>query len=113
MFWVPLTQHCLLEAATEGRQISECEHSPDGSCARDGCTLLEGGSYKLDKGTVKAVGLPSLAFANFQWIDFATELLPSVISVPDEELLRPFDWVPAWHFLRRTAPPARAPCILG
>lgn len=107
-----MTQHCLLEG-TEGSQLLQCEHSPDGSCAHDGCRLIEGGSYKTDSGAVKLTPPSLLAFAYLHWIATAPEFAFSDVAIADEELSRPLNWVPAWQFVRRAAPPARAPSLLG
>jgi len=111
ILWVPITQHCLLEGA-EGNTI-RCEHSTNESCAHDGCRIIEEGSYKTDSGTVKLAPPSSLSFAWLYWIASAPELEFRDATIADEELSRPLNWVPTWQFVRRAAPPARAPSLLG
>lgn len=112
ILWVPMTQHCLLEAA-EGSGVLQCDHSTTGSCTHDGCRIIEEGSYKTDSGSVKLPPPSILTLACLYWIVSAPELEFRDPRIADEELSRPLNWVPAWQFVRRAAPPARAPSLLG
>lgn len=112
ILWVPITQHCLLEAA-HGSELLQCEHSTNGSCTHDGCRIIEEGSYKTDSSSVKLTPPSILTLACLYWIVSAPELEFRDVRIADEELARPLNWVPAWQFVRRAAPPARAPSLLG
>ncbi len=110
--WLPATEHCTLEAA--GFLIETC---PD-SCSntpgeKDGCDTVENGAYKLSGDTLKVpapdlfVCLCQLCLHQIQ-LDATRELvLPSAALYE-----RPRDWVPSWQFVRRAAPPSRAPTLL-
>lgn len=110
--WLPATEHCALEAA--GFLAETC---PDG-CAntpgeKDGCDTVENGFYKLSGDTLK-VPAPDLFACVCQLclhqiqLDATRELVPLPGAVFD----RPQDWVSTWNFVRRTAPPSRAPSLL-
>ena len=110
--WLPATEHCALEAA--GLLAETC---PDG-CAttsgeKDGCDTVENGAYKLSGNTLKIpapdlfVGACHFCFQQIQ-LDAMGELVP-----PSGALFeRPTDWVSTWQFVRRAAPPSRAPTLL-
>lgn len=110
--WLPATEHCALEAA--GFFAETC---PDG-CAgtpgeKDGCDTVENGAYKLSGDTLK-VPAPDLFVCVCQLclhqiqLDATRELVPSSAAL----YARPRDWVPSWQFVRRAAPPSRAPTLL-
>ena len=111
ILWVPITQHCLLEAADGS--VMQCDHAANASCGHDGCEIVEGGGYKTNSGTVKLPPPSLLAFAWLDWIANAQEIELRGATIADEELSRPLNWVPSWQFVRRAAPPARAPSLLG
>ena len=110
--WLPATEHCALEAA--GFFAETC---PDG-CAgtpgeKDGCDTVENGAYKLSGDTLKVpapdlfVCVCHLCLHQIQ-SDATFELVPAFGALHE----RPRDWVPSWQFVRRAAPPSRAPTLL-
>jgi hypothetical protein len=110
--WLPATEHCALEAA--GILTETC---PDG-CSntpgeKDGCDTVETGAYKLSGDTLK-VPAPDLFVclchicSHIVQFELTRDLLPSA-GVAFE---RPQDWVSSWNFVRRAAPPSRAPSLL-
>ena len=111
--WLPATLHCDLEAASlwdghEDHPAAACCSAGQG-CAHDGCDTLEGGAFRASDGTVRAP-LPDL-FCCFCLICTGTPaLLEPVATTPVPTIaVTARDWIPTWHFVRRTAPPSRAP----
>lgn len=110
--WLPVTQHCGLEAA--GLVSTCCDDdgcSSGQSCSKDDCVALESGLIRSTNGSVQ-VPAPvecacrdCLAFA-------AVALAPAREVLPPDRVYQPDDWVPIWSFVRRTAPPSRAPALL-
>ncbi len=90
---------------------TECEHAAADSCAKDGCNTLESGSYKL--GVVKTKAPAPTLHAPLFLVLMPTTLTVAVaeFGFTPEEFARPLDWVPSWQFVRRAAPPSRAPAI--
>lgn len=111
ILWVPMTQHCLLEAA--GNDVTQCDHAMQESCAHDGCGIVEGGGYQSKAGFMKLAAPALLLFACFLWAVSTPDLKPRESTITDEALARPLDWVPVWQFVQRAAPPARAPSFIG
>lgn len=109
-FWLPATEHCALEAA--GVIATLC-HDDGGaaaqSCADDGCATLESAHYRVTLHLVQAAPpvlqdhVAALALA------LASPTLALALEAAPPTPGRPVDWVPVWHFVRRTAPPSRAP----
>lgn len=110
--WLPATEHCALEAA--GVFAQTC---PDGcsstSDEKVGCDTVENGDYKLSGETLRVpapdlfVCVCHLCLQQIQ-LDATRELVP-----PSGALFeRPHDWVSSWQFVRRAAPPSRAPTLL-
>lgn len=107
-----MTQHCRLEAL--GFAVQQCDHAASGSCATDDCSALEGGSYKL--GAAK-IAITAPKFIDSFFVLPLTSVLqredPLFVDVCRNEEIRPLDWVPSWQFVRRAAPPSRAPSLLS
>jgi hypothetical protein len=110
--WLPATEHCALEAA--GLIKETC---PEGCAstteAKDGCDSVENGAYKLSGDALK-IPAPYLFVCACHFclvqiqLDATRELVP-----PSGALFeRPHDWVSSWQFVRRAAPPSRAPTLL-
>ncbi len=110
--WLPATEHCALEAA--GVLSNTCSDGcSDKPGQADGCDTVENGAYKLSGDTLK-VPAPDL-FACVCHLclhqiqsDATCELVPAFGALHE----RPRDWVPSWQFVRRAAPPSRAPTLL-
>lgn len=112
--WLPVTQHCNLEAV--GLIAQEC---PDGCTAgagqsKDGCGDLETGLYKVAGDLTKAPAPDLLACDLFLCVPLVNWVArPELIVTPLEASFeRPLDWVTTWNFVRRAAPPSRAPSLL-
>lgn len=110
--WLPATEHCALEAA--GLLAETC---PDGCAAtpggKDGCDTVENGGYKLSGDTLK-VPAPDLFICacNFCWIQIQLDATRELVPPSGALYERPHDWVASWQFVRRAAPPSRAPTLL-
>lgn len=112
--WLPATQHCTLEAA--GLITADAGHTDSDSCcdstercAQDGCDLVETGLVKTASASIK-VPAPALSVCLcFLCVQLA---LPASLDTPAVQVSasgHPRDWLPTWQFVRRAAPPARAP----
>lgn len=115
--WLPATQHCGLEAA--GLIAAEAQHASPAQCcdtstrcAHDGCNVIENGLIKpASEAKVLAPDLSGcLCFICLQLAQPGM-LDESALVVADPN--DPLDWVPIWQFMRRAAPLARAPSLLG
>ena len=110
--WLPATEHCALEAA--GFLAETC---PDGCAAtpgeKDSCDTVENGAYKLSGDTLK-VPAPDLftCACNFCWIQIQLDAKRELVPPSGALFERPHDWVSSWQFVRRAAPPSRAPTLL-
>lgn len=116
--WMPMTQHCGLEAA--GLVAAEVPHAASAPCcvsgdrcSHDGCEIVESG---LSKPSVEKISVSAPDFSvclNFLCLQLLSLDSPvdSVTSVSASG--RPLDWTPVWQFVRRAAPLARAPSQLG
>ena len=113
--WLPMTQHCGLEAA--GLLPAALEdndaHCSTKSGSEDGCDLVESGSYK-PAAHVRGVSAPAL-LPDFTAV--AQLFVPLVdptdfagFSVATSDLPPP--WVVTWQFEHRAAPPSRAPSLV-
>jgi hypothetical protein len=110
--WLPASEHCALEAA--GIFAETCSDGCASACAeKDGCDLVENGQYK-PSGEILKVPAPDLfvcgchsCLLRIQLNAARERVLPSGALVE-----RPRDWVPTWQFVRRAAPPSRAPTPL-
>lgn len=116
--WLPATQHCNFEAA--GLITAETGHpattaccDTDKPCADDGCTVVEDGVTK-PASALFAVPAPDLSlcvgFLVLQRSLLATLDAPAWQASAAEQ---PRDWLPVWPFVRRAAPMAQAPSLLG
>lgn len=111
--WVPLTQHCELEALGFIEKTCAPVASNEGhSCGGDSCNELENGGYKPSSDGIKVAAPHLLAFA----CAIRLNLAPVDPTVAEISLLptaeSPLDWVPSWQFVRRAAPPSRAPSLI-
>ena len=109
VLWLPLTQHCRMEAA--GVIATACESAHSHACANCGCGAVEDGGYKLDTASVKLPPPSILACLCYLCPPLEISLDISYREPAPESVDRPLDWVPSWQFVRRAAPPSRAPSI--
>lgn len=115
--WLPVTKHCMLEAAgfldvaSEAADASGCCVGSQ-PCADDSCEIVEQGLTATSVVTVKVLPAQYLATIDFLCVPTdaereAAEVSPQLIDALDQ----PLDWVPAWHFEHRAALPSRAPSL--
>lgn len=109
LLWVPLTKHCALEAA--GILAPQCSQTcSDGeACDGDACTQFENASYKLGTTLLKVPAPALLACARAIWIGPTPLEIASLEIIPPDAAEHPRGWVASWQFVRRAAPPSRAP----
>jgi hypothetical protein len=109
--WLPATLHCNLEAAdVVPRTCADACYSGD-KVSSDSCGVLEGGIAKAQSDAAKVSAPILLAGGPFIDLQIYVLLPPldSAKAVP--AFARPLDWVTTWHFVRRAAPPSRAPAL--
>ena len=110
--WLPATEHCALEAAGVLAQICP-EGCAANSDAKVGCDTLEEGQYRLADTTLKAPA-PDLFACMCQiclW-QIQSDMTRELVLQSAPPLERPQDWITTWNFVRRAAPPSRAPTTL-
>jgi len=110
--WLPVTQHCGIEAAGLVSTDHANGHTLDcrAECSCDSCPTVEDGNYRPSDSLVKVapLGEPACVFlVQITWLA-ACDTHP---LKPRESFDRPRDWVPNWTFVRRAAPPSRAPTL--
>ena len=109
VFWLAATQHCALEAA--GVWDGHCDNGGKACCTHDdqspddACKIVEGGSVRTVDFSI-AVPSPELQL----WLAtvFETDAARQPIGAAPPQAVA-LDWVPRWAFVRRAAPPSRAP----
>lgn len=112
VLWLPSTQHCNLMAA--GLIAGQCADGCATGSAQsgDGCRLLEGGLFKVAADVVKAPAPDLLACNCFLCVELIGLVEPiEVTLIPEASAERSLDWVKTWNFVRRAAPPSRAPSV--
>ncbi len=110
--WFPVTQHCNLEAV--GLLPLQCSNdcAPGQLGSNDGCDVVETGLAKVGTDVVKVPAPELLACACLIFL----HVTQSLADTGSTDLLtgtfeRPLNWVTTWHFVRRAAPPSRAPTL--
>ncbi len=109
--WLPATQHCALEAA--GLLTSTCADDCTNEANQpDGCAAVEDGLYKPASSLTK-VGAPNfhLGARGRCLACVEKQILFLHARAPHMAVELPRDWVPTWQFVRRAAPPSRAPSL--
>ncbi len=110
--WLPATHHCALEAVGLFSQTcaDNCANGENGPT--DGCGTVEDGAYKPSIDLVK-VPAPALLATVGHLCAFLAHVEPPCVTIisPGESFDRPRDWVSTWQFVRRAAPPSRAPTL--
>lgn len=111
--WVPLTQHCGLEAlGVLATHCSDAASTDSHGCAGDGCKQVENGGYKPSSGSIKVPAPQLLVCACALCLNLGPLNFPVLETAAAPSGGRPFDWVPSWLFVRRAAPPSRAPSLV-
>jgi hypothetical protein len=101
----------VLDIASQEATDSGCCVDPD-PCADDNCDVVEQGLRTPASASLKVPAAQLLATVGFLCVvqeAAAARELSHEWSVGVEP---PLDWVPAWHFERRTAHPPRAPSFV-
>lgn len=108
--WVPVTQHCELEAI--GLIANQCDsitHAEGHSCVGDACNQLESGAYKPTNGSLKAPS-PVLMACACVMCSGIVAVIPPAVELPSRIIVEPPPELrPTWRFVRRAAPLSRAP----
>jgi hypothetical protein len=124
--WLPAAQHCQLEAldliaahectgtGVGGAEEAHGKRSHEAPCAHENHNEIEGGAYSFSKDNTDAPApllSPCLCLTClYHFLGKAADTRPAeLLSPPPDHRKHPQDWVPAWTFARRAAPPPRAP----
>eukprot|EP01012_Entosiphon_sulcatum_P068033 TRINITY_DN9800_c1_g1_i1.p2 TRINITY_DN9800_c1_g1~~TRINITY_DN9800_c1_g1_i1.p2 ORF type:complete len:127 (-),score=3.89 TRINITY_DN9800_c1_g1_i1:86-466(-) len=109
--WLPVTQHCNLEAAGLIGKSHPAGSVPGKSETIDGCDLVKNSGFGAKEMKVPApVRLACACLLCVQDLPMPDSGRDAVLST--EAADRPLNWVTEWHFVRRAAPPSRAPTVL-
>jgi hypothetical protein len=112
LLWLPASAHCQLEFLS-GLEFLQCEtqapssHNPNEDCSN--CCAVEKSQCRVEHERL-TIPAPVLLPAPFAPVLSTTAALPAEVS-PDLRTLAPPELPQRWHFLTRTAPPARAPSL--
>lgn len=115
--WLPATQYCTLVAAGIVDETETCASAPvtdnNDRCSRDACNLFEAGVIKPASEVSKVIAPDLSACLCFICLRFvqpgSVDESTLMVSAPEH----PLGWESTWHFVRRAAPLARAPSVLG
>jgi len=109
--WFGAAHHCDAEIAFDLCDQAMCCTSPAG-CAQDGCETVESGDYRIAETNLKTPA-PILVWVSlFNAAAIETAAARPVVLASEKLTEWPLDWVPSWHFVRRAAPPSRAPSLV-
>lgn len=111
--WLTATQHCALEQANvlKNTCLANCATGQAGH--NDGCSTVEGYSYKLSGNTLKAPAPGLVQCMCFLCLHRAAleGLSEQSFSISDSSQ-QARNWIASWHFVRRGAPLPGAPSLL-
>lgn len=116
MVWLWASQHCTLEAAgllDHTPLAAACASQGDDHCGADNCDAVENGALRTTDASVQ-VAAPD-AICPDCWLCLALlapQGIPPVCFATAHAEDRAPQWVPAWHFARRTVQPSRAPSLI-
>lgn len=102
----------LLGAEADHKEFAACCDT-DGGCSHDGCNLVETGLIKIASSSLKVPAPDLSACLCFLCVQLS---LPDTLTAPISRVSaaeQPIDWLPTWQFVRRAAPLAQAPSLLG
>lgn len=103
----------MLDVASQEATDSGCcvDSEP---CADDNCEVVEQGMSAPSSNSLKVPAAQFVAIADFLCVPPGADREQTGVSPQlNGALEQPFEWVPAWHFEHRTAPPSRAPSLLS
>lgn len=108
--WVPVTQHCELEAVgLIAEQCASTGHVDGHSCGGDSCSEVEKGAYKPASADLKVPSPLLLACACAVCAAMAV-VIPPVEELPSPTAVEPpGELRSTWQFVQRAAPLSRAP----
>jgi len=116
--WLPVTQHCGLEAA--GLVPLEVPHASDAKCcessnqcSHDGCNVAEADLIKSATDTFKVPAPTLLACTCILCLQLLPVALSEEPTMSVADIGNSYDWVPVWQFVYRAAPLSRAPSPLA
>ena len=112
--WVPVTQHCELEAlGVIPSQCNSAGHADGHSCGGDTCDAVESGGYKPASGDLK-LATPVLLACTFTMSLGLAAMIPPVVDIPAPTAAEPpRELGPTWQFVQRAAPLSRAPSVIA
>jgi hypothetical protein len=112
--WLPATLHCSLEDVGLFPKTCTNDCAGDRNNAPDGCGTVEDGSYR-PAGDVLQVNTPALYACIGDLFCPPPQKAPECAAVMgrSESIDQPRDWISSWHFVRRMAPPSRAPSLVA
>jgi len=109
--WLPVTQHCNLEAAGMVAKSHSAKSVPGrNSASIDGCDLVKNSNFAAKEMKVPQPEL--LACACLICLHTVSPVeISDTADLPADAFERPLNWLTTWHFVRRAAPPSRAPTV--
>lgn len=114
--WVPITQHC--ELAALGWLDSSCRGGTDSKstartddCARDDCSRIEKGGYKLPGHAAAFADIGCFEFLSYPQVTLFRRPYDDGLQKPSVEA--PLELGPTWWFDRQGALFPRAPSVFG
>jgi hypothetical protein len=111
--WLTATQHCALEQANVLNDTCPTHCGMDKAAQSDGCSSVEGVSYRLSSDTLKVPAPNLVQCVCLLCLHRAALDEPSELSVSiGGSSQRDRDWIASWHFVRRGAPLPGAPSML-
>lgn len=108
--WLPVTQHCGLEAA--GLIAEQClgDYGPNPRVSKDGCAMVENGAFESAMAALRALAPDWIAAGDFPRLELVVLAMAGHdAGRPAPAYARPLDWVTTWQFVQRAAPSPRAP----
>ena len=112
-----MSNHCGLELVS-GLDFLPCAPSeadaghPANDCGEDddGCATVESGLYKVEETEIASVEAPA-PFVAFALAMVLTQSWQHAACDQAETVVAPPEISPSWQFVRRAAPPSRAPSL--
>jgi len=113
--WLPATLHCEMETVGVFAESGTCHatspgDAPTGDCDADGCAIIESGAFRSQTNIffLKAPDLTRCLLLVVPPLEMTA--LP---AIPFDRTTAPAEMIHTWQFVRRTAPPPRAPSFMA